>query len=44
MQQKIDDYQCEETIGQGEYGKVKRASGPDGIEVALKVFDKSTPE
>ena len=44
MPYKIENYVCSKTLGTGISAKVKLAVGPDGKKVALKVYDKSSPE
>jgi len=44
MPSKIDNYTCLKTLGAGISAKVKLATTPEGLHVALKVFDKSLPQ
>ena len=44
MPYRIDNYTVFGTLGEGNFGKVKFATDAAGREVALKVFDTSTPE
>ena len=41
MTSTIDEYQLSKTLGEGFSAKVKLATGPDGKQYALKIFDLS---